>query len=149
LITTRAHTADHEVTFSVLGKPSFELPLSAIANSNIAGKNEVALEFNPPPPPQTDNKDLSRRVPDDLVEMRFYVPGLSIRSKGSDAGSDAEDEVDVDEEGNEISAAEMMHNQIKEKADIGAVIGESIVLFEDVLILTPRYVTPKDWQDKC
>jgi structure-specific recognition protein 1 len=74
--------------------------------------------------------------------MRFYVPGLSIRSKGSDAGSDADDEVDVDDEGNEISAAEMMHNQIKEKADIGAVVGESIVLFEDVLILTPRCVTP-------
>jgi structure-specific recognition protein 1 len=73
--------------------------------------------------------------------MRFYVPGVSIRPKGSDAGSDAEDEVDVDDEGNEISAAEMMHNLIKEKADIGAVIGESIVLFDEVLILTPRYVS--------
>lgn len=135
-------SSDHEVSFNVQGKPSFEIPLSAIANSNIAGKNEVALEFNPAPPFKTDSKNLSSRPPDDIVEMRFYVPGVSVRSKGSDAGSDAEEEVDVDDEGNEISAAEMMHNLIKERADIGAVVGESIVLFEDVLILTPRYVIP-------
>ena len=126
--------------FSIQSKPSFELPLSAIANSNIAGKNEVALEFNPPKPPATDSKDLSKRPPDDLVEMRFYVPGASIVPKGSDAGSDAEDEVEEDEDGNEISAAEAMHNKIKEKADIGTDVGTSIVIFEDALILTPRYV---------
>ena len=126
--------------FSIQSKPSFELPLSAIANSNIAGKNEVALEFNPPKPPTTDSKDLSKRPPDDLVEMRFYVPGASIVPKGSDAGSDAEDEVEEDEDGNEISAAEAMHNKIKEKADIGTDVGTSIVIFEDALILTPRYV---------
>lgn len=72
--------------------------------------------------------------------MRFYVPGVSILPKGSDAGSDAEDEVEEDEEGNEISAAEAMHNKIKEKADIGTDVGTSIVIFEDALILTPRYV---------
>jgi structure-specific recognition protein 1 len=131
-------TSGHDVTFSVQGKPSFEIPLSSIANSNIAGKNEVALEFNPAEPFKQDPKNLSSRPPDELVEMRFYVPGASIRPKGSDAGSDAEDEVDIDEDGKEISAAEMMHNMIKEKADIDAFVGESIVLFEDVLILTPR-----------
>lgn len=130
----------HELSFNVQDKTSFEIPLSAVANSNIAGKNEVALEFNPAPPFVQDDKNLSRRPPDEIVEMRFYVPGASIRRKGSDAGSDAEEEIDVDDEGNEISAAEMMHNLIKERADIGAVVGESIVLFEDVLILTPRYV---------
>jgi structure-specific recognition protein 1 len=135
-----ADSSGQELKFSIQGKPSFELPLSAVANSNIAGKNEVALEFNPPPPPQTDSKDLSKRPPDDLVEMRFYVPGLSILPKGSDAGSDAEDEVEEDEDGNEISAAEAMHNKIKEKADIGTDVGTSIVIFEDALILTPRYV---------
>ena len=69
--------------------------------------------------------------------MRFYVPGKSMKSRESDAGSD-EAETDLDEDGNEISAAEAMHNIIKERADIGAVIGDSIVVFEDVLILTPR-----------
>lgn len=128
----------HEVTFSVQGKPSFELPLSAIANSNIAGKNEVALEFNPAPPFKHDPKNLSSRPMDELIEMRFYVPGMSTKPKGSDAGSDDEDEIEVDDDGNEISAADAMHNLIKERADIGAVVGESIVVFEDVLILTPR-----------
>ena len=126
--------------FSIQGKPSFELPLSQVANSNIAGKSEVALEFNPPKPSAPDSKDLSKRPPDDLVEIRFYVPGSSILPKGSDAGSDAEDEVEEDDEGNEISAAEAMHNKIKEKAKIGTVLGKSICIFEDALILTPRYV---------
>lgn len=130
--------AGHEVTFSVQGKPSFELPLSAIANSNIAGKNEVALEFNPPPAFKHDPKNLSSRPMDELVEMRFYVPGMSVKPKGSDAGSDDEDEIEMDDDGNEISAADAMHNLIKERADIGAVVGESIVVFEDVLVLTPR-----------
>ncbi len=71
--------------------------------------------------------------------MRFYVPGKSKKGKGSDAGSGGE-ETDVDEDGNEISAAEALHNAIKEKADIGAVVGDSIVVFEDVLVLTPRLV---------
>ena len=66
------------------------------------------------------------------------MPGKSMKSKGSDAGSGEEDETDLDEDGNEISAAEAMHNLIKEKADIGAVVGDSIVTFEDVLVLTPR-----------
>ena len=68
------------------------------------------------------------------------MPGSSILPKGSDAGSDAEDEIEEDDEGNEISAAEAMHNKIKEKAKIGTVLGKSICIFEDALILTPRYV---------
>jgi hypothetical protein len=135
-----ANDQGQELKFSIQGKPSFELPLSQVANSNIAGKNEVALEFNPPKPSAPDSKDLSKRPPDDLVEIRFYVPGSSILPKGSDAGSDAEDEVEEDDEGNEISAAEAMHNKIKEKAKIGTVLGKSICIFEDALILTPRYV---------
>ena len=127
----------NEIAFSVQGRPTFELPLSTVANSNIAGKNEVALEFNPIPPPPSDTKNPLARAPDELIEMRFYVPGKSMKSRESDAGSD-EAETDLDEDGNEISAAEAMHNIIKERADIGAVIGDSIVVFEDVLILTPR-----------
>jgi len=65
-----------------------------------------------------------------------------MKSKDGDGGEDGEDEegeeTELDEEGNEVSKAEAMHNTIKEKADIGGVVGESIVVFEDVLILTPR-----------
>jgi structure-specific recognition protein 1 len=129
----------NELQFQVQGKPTFELPLTNVANSNIAGKNEVALEFTPPAPFQRDPKNLSVRAPDELVEMRFYVPGKSMKSRGGDDGSDAEEETDLDEDGNEISAAEALHNLIKDKADIGAIVGESIVIFTDVLILTPRW----------
>lgn len=129
----------NEIAFQVQGKPSFEVPLSWVANSNIAGKNEVALEFNPPP--KVKGGSATARVPDELVEMRFYVPGKSVK-KGGEGGDEAEDaedeEVEVDEDGNEVSAAEAMHNLIKERADIGQVVGDSIVVFEDVLVLTPR-----------
>ena len=70
--------------------------------------------------------------------MRFYVPGKSMKGKGSDVGSGEDEETELDDDGNEISAAEAMHNLIKAKADIGAVVGDSIVVFDDVLILTPR-----------
>ncbi|KAK6904618.1 FACT complex subunit POB3 [Kwoniella mangroviensis CBS 10435] len=133
----KAQVQGNDITFQVQGKTAFEIPLSTVGNSNIAGKNEVALEFNPPPPFPHDPKDLSKRVPDELVEMRFYIPGKSMKSKGSDAGSDGE-ETDLDEDGNEVSAADAFHNMIKEKADIGAVVGDSIVVFEDILVLTPR-----------
>jgi structure-specific recognition protein 1 len=130
----------NEIAFQVQGRPSFEIPLSWVANSNIAGKNEVALEFNPPPK-INGSGGATARAPDELVEMRFYVPGKSVKKggEGGDEGEDAEDEeVEVDEDGNEVSAAEAMHNLIKERADIGQVVGDSIVVFEDVLVLTPR-----------
>ncbi|OCF32303.1 FACT complex subunit POB3 [Kwoniella heveanensis CBS 569] len=133
----KAQVQGNDITFQVQGKTAFEIPLSTVANSNIAGKNEVALEFNPPPAPAQNAKDLSKRVPDELIEMRFYIPGKSMKSKGSDAGSDGE-ETDLDEDGNEITAADAFHNMIKDKADIGAVVGDSIVVFEDILVLTPR-----------
>ena len=130
----------HEIAFQVQNRTAFEVPLSAVSNSNIAGKNEVALEFTPSSTASSSKP--SARIPDELVEMRFYIPGKSMKKteKGSDAGDDEdeEEETDRDEDGNEISAAEAMHNLIKDKADIGAVVGESIVVFEDVLILTPR-----------
>ncbi|WWD22603.1 FACT complex subunit POB3 [Kwoniella shandongensis] len=133
----KAQVSGNDIVFQVQGKTSFDIPLSLVGNSNIAGKNEVALEFNPPTPTVHDPKDLGKRPPDELVEMRFYVPGKSMKSKGSDAGSDGE-ETELDEDGNEISAADAFHNLIKEKADIGAVVGDSIVVFEDILVLTPR-----------
>lgn len=128
-----------DLVFQVQGKTAFDVPLSQVANSNIAGKYEVALEFNPPSNYKFDPKDLNKRPPDEMVEMRFYIPGKSMKKAGSDAGSGGE-ETELDEEGNEVSAADAFHSLIKEKADIGAVVGDSIVVFEDCLILTPRQV---------
>lgn len=71
-----------------------------------------------------------------MVEIRFHVPGTHAKIKGSDAGSQKSDAEDNDEE--EISAAQMFHDMIKDKAEIGQVTGDMILSFEEVLVLTPR-----------
>ena len=76
---------------------------------------------------------------DELTEIRFFVPGTLTKLKGasgSDAGSQKSDDEDDDEE--EISAAQVFHDTIKEKAEIGQVTGDMILSFEEVLVLTPR-----------
>lgn len=118
-----------DLAFLVSNKTSFELPLDQVANSNIAGRTEVSLEFTTDASPKK-----SRNAPDELVEIRFHVPGTHTRVKGSDAGSTKSDE----EEEEETSAAQAFHDAIKEKADIGQVVGDIILSFEEVLVLTPR-----------
>ncbi|EIW80885.1 SSrecog-domain-containing protein [Coniophora puteana RWD-64-598 SS2] len=119
-----------DLAFLVSNKTSFELPLGQVANSNIAGRTEVSLEFTS----SSNHGKKSRNAPDEMVEIRFHVPGTSTRVKGSDAGSDVEEE----EEEEEMSAAQVFHEAIKEKADIGQVMGDLVLSFDDVLILTPR-----------
>ncbi|KZT67257.1 SSrecog-domain-containing protein [Daedalea quercina L-15889] len=116
-----------DLAFLVSNKTSFELPLSQVANSNIAGRTEVSLEFATP-----SGSKKSKSAPDEMAEIRFYVPGTVNRDHGSDAGSQKSD----DEE--EVSAAQAFHDFIKEKAEIGQVAGDIILSFEEVLVLTPR-----------
>lgn len=119
-----------DLAFLVSNKTAFELPLSEVANSNIAGRTEVSLEFATP----SSSKKPSRTAPDEMVEIRFYVPGTHTRStRGSDAGSPKSDD-----EGEEISAAQAFHDAVKDKAEIGQVAGDIILSFEEVLVLTPR-----------
>ncbi|CCL98842.1 uncharacterized protein FIBRA_00848 [Fibroporia radiculosa] len=117
-----------DLAFLVSNKTAFELPLDHASNSNIAGRTEVSLEFVTP----SGNKKAARNAPDEMVEIRFYVPGTATRDRGSDAGSQKSD----DEE--EISAAQAFHDIVKEKAEIGQVAGDVILSFEEVLVLTPR-----------
>jgi structure-specific recognition protein 1 len=135
--------------FQVQSKTAFHIPLSVVSNSNIAGKNEVAVEFAPsaiaPPGGGASN---TYREPDELVEMRFYIPGMSKKKgrSGEDGENDEdedddEDEVEVDAEGKEVTAAEAVHRKIQEHADIRGESGDSLVVFEDILVLTPRYVS--------
>ena len=108
-------------------KTAFELPLQKVINSNIASKTEVSLEF------ALSNGKPSKSAGDELVEVRFYVPGTHTK----DAGSDAENEEgNADEE--ETSAAQAFHEAVKEKAELGEVTGDVIINFEEVLVLTPR-----------
>lgn len=114
----------------VQNKTTFMLPLPNVANSNIAGRTEVSLEFAVPA-----DKKASKHGPDELTEIRFYVPGTTTKeARGSDAGSQKSDNEDEEE----ISAAQAFHDAIKEKAEIGQVAGDVILSFEEVLVLTPR-----------
>ena len=70
-----------------------------------------------------------------MTEIRFHVPGTHTRIRGSDDGSQKSDAEDDEEE---ISAAQAFHDAIKEKAEIGQVIGDLVLSFEEVLVLTPR-----------
>lgn len=119
-----------DLAFLVSNKTSFEIPLGQIANSNIAGKTEVSLELaNLESQNPTGSK---AKGGDELVEMRLYVPGTHTR----DRDEDGEDVPVEDEE--ETSAAQAFHDMIKDKADIGQVMGESLAVFTEILVLTPR-----------
>ncbi|KDN51305.1 FACT complex subunit POB3 [Tilletiaria anomala UBC 951] len=133
-----AEIEQDDVQFLVNEKLAFEVPLSHIANSNVAGKTEVSIEFiNPEQQQPTTNSGAATNGDrkstkirgDQLVEMRFFIPGNV--EKGSNVGSDAEDQ-------EEQTAASAFHEQLKAKADIGQVAGDGILLFKDVLVLTPR-----------
>lgn len=121
----------------VSGKTAFELPLRYVANSNIAGKTEVSMEFSNLSPTSSagPKSSLTKNMGDELTEIRFFVPGNLSKLKGSDAGSEKSDN---DDDAEEISAAQVFHDTIKEKAEIGQVTGDLILSFEEVLVLTPR-----------
>ncbi|KAF9910746.1 FACT complex subunit [Lobosporangium transversale] len=107
------------LVFSVQNKDMFEIPLNEVINTSLTAKHEVMIELGTA---DSEGKEKNRKG-DQLVEMRFYVPG----SKAQDG------------EGEEESNANVFYNLIKNEADIGdAGPGEGIVLFSDILCLTPR-----------
>ncbi|KAH8747699.1 hypothetical protein BGZ57DRAFT_916537 [Hyaloscypha finlandica] len=135
-----------ELAFNVQNRPAFEIPYSEISNTNLAGKNEVAVEFALPA--NGDDTGTNGALggargkgkkagagKDQLVEMRFYIPGVTTKKEaldGEDAPSDAEE---AEEEQN---AANLFYDTLMEKADIGEVAGDTFATFLDVLHLTPR-----------
>ncbi|RHZ65154.1 hypothetical protein Glove_319g134 [Diversispora epigaea] len=129
-----------QLVFNIGNKTAYEIPLSQVSNTNLQNKVEVSLEFMQPEQLGEDAKVRSRKAPvHELVEMRFYVPGSTVVTKEGESeksknGSDEEEE----EEEEEMSAAKLFFETVKEKADLTQVSGEGIVLFQDVLLLTPR-----------
>ena len=114
--------ARNELVFQVNNKPAFELPYADISNANLTGKNEVAVEMN------LD----SGKAGDELVEMRFYIPGMVENEEKKDEKDEAETAVSTE------TQASVFYEQLKDRANIGQVAGEAIVSFSDVLFLTPR-----------
>ena len=134
-----------------------------MSNTNLAGKNEVSVEFalgdGEANTKQSNNitQNRGRKAatgPDELVEMRFYIPGtVSKKEKGgeSEKGPDGkvknedgeEDEEggedEDEEEGEEQNAANLFYDTLMDKAEIGDVAGDTFATFLDVLHLTPRY----------
>jgi structure-specific recognition protein 1 len=136
-----------ELAFNVQNRPAFEIPYSEVTNTNLAGKNEVAIEFSLPNKDDTGTNGAlggargkgkkAGAGKDQLVEMRFYIPGTTTKKEtleGEDAPSDAE----ADDE--EQNAANLFYDTLMEKAEIGEVAGDTFATFLDVLHLTPRFV---------
>ncbi|KAK4038472.1 POB3-like protein [Parachaetomium inaequale] len=136
----KAEFGKAEISFNVQNRPAFEIPYSEISNTNLAGRNEIAVEFSVADggkpngqngaTPGKGRKAAAGR--DQLTEMRFYIPGTTTRkeAEGSNAGSG------VDEE--EKSAVTLFYDTLIEKAEIGETAGDTIATFLDVLHLTPR-----------
>ncbi|KAG6916314.1 hypothetical protein DXG01_007363 [Tephrocybe rancida] len=122
----------NNLAFLVQDKIAFELPLSQVHNSNMAGRNEVTLEFSSV---SSSSKAPAKGMGDEMVEIRFFVPGSQTKLKGS--GSDNEG-VEEEEDEDDISSAQVFHDMIKDKAVIGQEPGDLILSFEEVLVLTPR-----------
>lgn len=141
----KAEFSKQELYFNVANKPAFEIPFAEVSNSNLAGKNEVAVEFATADGSATNGETSKRKKKsaqgfDQLVEMRFYVPGTVKKGEGDEDGSDKEGE------GEEMSAANLFYDTLKEKADIGEVAGDTYATFLDILFLTPRYVYLPTWR---
>lgn len=138
----KAEFSKAEITFNVQNRPAFELPYAEIGNTNLAGRNEVAVEMSLP----QDGNDTgiangkgkkAAAGKDQLVEMRLYVPGTTSTKKDAD-GEDGEAASDQEQEP-EKNAATLFYETLMDKAEIGEMAGATIATFLDVLHLTPRY----------
>jgi structure-specific recognition protein 1 len=136
------------LAFNVQNRPAFEIPYSEISNTNLAGKNEVAVEFSLPAAGNETGtnghlggaRSRGRKAgaaKDQLVEMRFYIPGTATRKEKDEEGQDKSvDGSDAEEQ----NAANLFYETLMEKAEIGEVAGDTYATFLDVLHLTPRLV---------
>ena len=128
-------------------RPAFEIPYSEISNTNLAGKNEVAVEFSLPAGGDETGtnghlggaRSRGRKAGaarDQLVEMRFYIPGTATKKEKNEDG----EEKSVDgSDAEEQNAANLFYDTLMDKAEIGEVAGDTFATFLDVLHLTPRF----------
>ena len=153
-----------ELSFNVQNRPAFEIPYTEISNTNLAGKNEVSVEFSlPAGGAETGTnghlggaRSKGRKAGaarDQLVEMRFYIPGTTITGTGNKKQKKGEngeggeeksgDEEDEDGGVEEQNAANLFYDTLMDKAEIGEVAGDTFATFLDILHLTPRFVIPR------
>jgi len=144
----KAEFSKSELLFNVANRPSFEIPFNEVANSNLAGRAEVALEFADTTSTEAAAKGQKKKKTfagvDQLMEMRFYIPGAAEDINKDDEG-DAEasgEDADGDEKKDKDlqTAAGVFYDMLKKKAEIGEVAGDTFAIFTDILFLTPRFV---------
>ncbi|KAI9891782.1 MAG: FACT complex subunit [Vezdaea aestivalis] len=134
-----------ELQFKVQNRPAFEIPYSEISNTQLAGRTEVALEFSLPGNGDETGTNgalggarsqgrKSGAGGDQLVEMRFYIPGTAKKANASDD----EGEKGHEDYQEEVNAANEFYDTLIEKAEIGEVAGDTYATFEDILHLIPR-----------
>ncbi|KAF2022093.1 SSrecog-domain-containing protein [Aaosphaeria arxii CBS 175.79] len=141
----KAEFGKAELTFNVANRPAFEVPYTEISNTNLAGKNEVAVDLELP----ADGDDTgtnghlggargrgkkSGGAVDQLVEMRFYIPGVASKREKNEEG----EEVSGGEDAEEQNAANLFYETLMDKAEIGEVAGDTFATFLEILHLTPR-----------
>ena len=138
-----------ELAFNVQNRPAFEIPYSEISNTNLAGKNEVSVEFSLPADGNETGtnghlggaRSKGRKTGaarDQMVEMRFYIPGTTtIKEKDVDGEEQSVNGEDAEEQ----NAANLFYTTLMDKAEIGEVAGDTIATFLDVLHLTPRFAS--------
>ncbi|CAB4434320.1 unnamed protein product [Rhizophagus irregularis] len=130
-----------QLLFNINNKTAFEVPLSQVANSNLANRNEVNIEFMQPDTTGESQGKSKKSSMHELVEMRFYIPGTMIvkdENEENEKKEEGEEEEEEEEDGEEMSAAQLFYETVKDKADLGQVSGEGLALFQDILLLTPR-----------
>ncbi|KAF2093668.1 SSrecog-domain-containing protein [Rhizodiscina lignyota] len=136
-----------ELAFNVSNQPAFELPYSEISNTNLAGKNEVVVELSLPANGEDTGTNghlggargrgkKSGGARDQLVEMRFYIPGTASKKEKKEENEEGEEEEEDDAE--QQNAAQLFYETLNEKAELGEVSGDTVATFLDVLHLTPR-----------
>lgn len=93
-----------------------------------------------PKQPAGSSKNRGRKAGvgrDELVEMRFYIPGTVV--KKDEAEGDEKSGGEEEEEPEEQNAANLFYETLMDKAEIGDVAGDTFATFLDVLHLTPRF----------
>lgn len=142
----KAEFSKSELVFNVQNRPFFEIPYSEIANTNLAGRNEISVDFsvNEDAANTSKNANGTTKGPikglkaaagkDQLMEMRFYIPGTTTKKEAAEDGDDAAGS-DAEEEKNAVT---LFYDTLMEKAEIGESAGDTIATFLDVLHLTPR-----------
>jgi structure-specific recognition protein 1 len=149
----KAEFGKAELSFNVQSRSAFEIPYTEILNTNLAGKNEVAVEFSLPGDGDETGTNghlggarargkKAGGARDQLMEMRFYIPGTTTaKSRKEENGENGEENSGSDDgEEEEQNAANNFYETLVEKAEIGEIAGDTYATFLDILHLTPRLV---------